>query len=122
MSTKTTVKEICPSISQKWLAEGALLVDVREQEEVNQLAFDVPGMLHLPLSEFEERFNEIPQNRQVVVACRSGARSLRATRFLLNHGYDSGRVVNMQHGILRWSEKGFPLKGSPAPTDGGDCC
>lgn len=126
MSTQDLVKEICPGTTRQWLEEGALLVDVREAHEVVQLAYDVPGMLHIPLSEFEERFSEIPQDRKVVMACRSGARSLRAAGFLANHGYTD--VVNMQHGMIRWAEKGFPVKGSQAGQAGsgssghGSCC
>lgn len=123
MPEQTLIKEICPTTTQTWLAEGALLVDVRENQEVAALGYDVPNMLHIPLSEFEARYAEIPKDRPVVMACRSGARSLRAAGFLANHGYDN--AVNMQHGMLRWAEKGFPVKGSEAgktQNGSGDCC
>lgn len=115
------IKEICPTTAQVWLKEGAILLDVREQHELDELSYDVPGMLHIPLSDFEERFHEVPKNKDVVLACRSGARSLRATGFLMNHGYDN--VVNMKMGIIRWVDKGFPTKGlaSVVSSDGG-CC
>ena len=105
------VKEICPTTAQAWVKNGALLVDVREQDEVAELAFDVPEIIHIPLTEFEERYTEIPKDRAVVVVCRSGGRSLRAAGFLIYHGYDTERVVNMQHGMIRWAQKGFPVKG-----------
>ncbi len=105
------VKEICPTTAQAWVKNGALLVDVREQDEVAELAFDVPEIVHIPLTEFEERYTEIPKDRAVVVVCRSGGRSLRAAGFLVYHGYDTERVVNMQHGMIRWAQKGFPVKG-----------
>ena len=109
MENQTLVKEICPTTTQSWVKRGALLVDVREANEVNQLAFDVPNLLHIPLSEFEERFTEIPKDQKVVMVCKSGGRSLRAAGFLVNHGYD--QVVNMQYGIIRWVQKGFPTIG-----------
>lgn len=122
MENQTLVKEICPTTTQEWIKEGAVLVDVREKEEVAQLAYDVPNVLHIPLSEFEERFNEIPKDKKVVMACKSGGRSLRAAGFLVNHGYEN--VVNMQHGIIRWVQKGFPTKGDTASVLGNDggCC
>lgn len=122
MESQVIVKEICPTTTQEWIQRGALLVDVREQDEVKQLAFDVPELLHIPLSEFENRFREIPQNREVVLVCKSGGRSFRATGFLMHYGYD--KVVNMEHGIVRWAQKGFPLKGNPEVALGnqGDCC
>lgn len=109
MENQTLVKEICPTKTQPWIKNGALLVDVREREEVAQLAYNVPNIINIPLSEFEERFIEIPKDREVVVVCKSGVRSLRATGFLVNHGYDL--VVNMKHGIIRWVQKGFPTIG-----------
>ena len=46
-------REVCPTTTRRLIAEGALLVDVRELAEVAQVAFDAPGVLLLPLSEFE---------------------------------------------------------------------
>ena len=109
MENQKLVKEICPTTTQEWVKSGALLVDVREKEEVTQLAYDVPHIINIPLSEFEERFNEIPKDKKVIMVCRSGGRSLRAAGFLVNHGYD--KVVNMRDGIIRWVQKQFPTKG-----------
>lgn len=118
MENQTLVKEICPTTTQKWVKNGALLVDVREKDEVNELAFDVPKIINIPLSEFEERFNEIPKDKDVVMVCKGGGRSLRAAGFLVNHGYTN--VVNMQHGITRWVQKGFPTKGNIFVVTGSD--
>ncbi|MCI4442812.1 MAG: rhodanese-like domain-containing protein [Lentimicrobium sp.] len=122
MENQTLVKEICPTTTQKWVKEGALLVDVREKDEVAQLAYDVPNIINIPLSVFEEHFTEIPKDKPVVMVCESGGRSLRAAGFLVNHGYEN--VVNMEHGIIRWVQKGFPTKGDTASVLGADggCC
>jgi rhodanese-related sulfurtransferase len=120
MENQTLVKEICPTTTQEWVKNGALLVDVREKDEVSELAYDVPNIINIPLSEFEERFNEIPKDKDVVMVCKGGGRSLRAAGFLVNHGYD--KVVNMQHGIARWVQKGFPTKGNTSVVTGSDSC
>lgn len=120
MENQTLVREICPTTTQQWVKDGAILVDVREKEEIAQLAYDVPNIIHIPLSEFDERYTEIPMDRNVVLVCKSGGRSLRAAGFLVNHGYEN--VVNMQHGIDRWSQKGFPTTGDTAVVTGGDSC
>lgn len=112
MEKQTLVKEICPTTTQAWVKDGALLVDVREMDEVAALDFDVPAILHIPLSEFENRFEEIPRNQLVVVVCKSGARSLRAAGFLIHHGYNPEQVVNMQHGMDRWVVRNFPVIGN----------
>lgn len=121
MGNQTLVKEICPTTTQEWVKNGALLVDVRKKDEVAALSYDVPNIINIPLSEFEERFNEIPKDQDVVMVCKSGARSLRAAGFLVNHGYTN--VVNMQHGITRWVQKGFATKGDTTVITGdGSCC
>jgi rhodanese-related sulfurtransferase len=116
-------KEICPTTTQGLIKKGALLVDVREWNEVNQVAFDVPEIMVIPLSEFEDRYLEIPKDRDVVLVCQVGVRSLKATYYLMNHGYD--RVMNMEHGMDRWLQKGFPTKGNASITidsNSGSCC
>ena len=72
-------REVCPTTTRRLLAEGALLVDVRERAEVARMAFDVPALVQMPLSEFERRFDELPRDRPLVLACESGPRSLKAT-------------------------------------------
>ncbi|MDZ7612724.1 MAG: rhodanese-like domain-containing protein [Flavobacteriaceae bacterium] len=120
MEVQTLVKEICPTTTQQWIKKGALLVDVREKNEVEQLAFDVPNIINIPLSEFEERYAEIPKDLEVVMVCAVGSRSLRAAGFLVNHGYTN--VVNMQHGLTRWVQKGFPTLGNTSVVTGNSSC
>lgn len=103
-----------------------MLVDVREKEEVDQLAYDVPNIVNIPLSEFEMRYKELPMDQALVMVCSSGSRSLRAAGFLIYNGYDAAKVVNMKHGIARWVQKGFPAKGDTSVVAVADensgCC
>ncbi len=127
METKQTlVNEICPTTTQSWVKKGALLVDVREREEVAQLAYDVPNIVNIPLSKFESRYEELPFDKEMVMVCRDGGRSLRTAGFLINNGYDPFKVVNMKHGIIRWVQKGFPTKGDTSTVLGTNtnsgCC
>ncbi len=115
-------KEICPTTTKGKIEEGALIVDVRETFEVNELAFDVPNIVNIPLSDFENRFQEIPKDKEIVMVCKSGARSLRTTYFLMNNGYEN--VFNMRDGIEKWVKKGFPTKGNVNSIENGgsSCC
>jgi rhodanese-related sulfurtransferase len=115
-------REVCPTTTRRLLTEGALLVDVRERSEIDRLAFDVPGMVAIPLSEFEQRFAELPRDRPLVIACQAGARSLKATYFLMYQGYD--QVANMEGGINKWAAKGFPVRGAPGmgASAASSCC
>jgi len=101
--------EICPTTTTEKIKDGALIVDVRRKKEVNDITFDVPNYLNIPLNELETRINEIPKDKEIVMVCRSGGRSLKATYFLMNAGYE--KVSNMGGGIIKWVSKGFPAKG-----------
>jgi rhodanese-related sulfurtransferase len=115
-------REVCPTTTRRLIAEGALLVDVRERAEVESLAFDVPAIVGIPMSEFDRRFAKLPRDRELVLVCRVGERSLKATYFLMYQGYT--RVANMKGGIAKWARKGFPVKGRPdmASARAGGCC
>lgn len=115
-------REVCPTTTRRLLAEGALLVDVRERHEIERLAFDVPETVVMPLSEFEQRFAELPRDRQLVMVCQTGARSLKATYFLMYQGYE--QVANMEGGVFKWASKGFPITGAPGTTasSASSCC
>ena len=106
----TEAREVCPTTSQRLLKEGALLVDVREPDEVAQVGYGGCDVLTIPLSQFEDRWHEVPRDRDAILACAVGVRSLKATYFLMYQGYD--RVMNMKPGIARWAARGFPITGS----------
>lgn len=103
-----TIKEITPSNAYAMIAQGALLVDVRESGEAEAKSFDLPGMMLIPLSDFGKRYQEIPQNHNVILACRSGNRSLMAASFLVEKGYS--QVFNLQDGIMNWERAELPVK------------
>jgi rhodanese-related sulfurtransferase len=101
--------QACPTTSRKLLAGGALLIDVREPREVAEAGFDGCEVVNIPLSQLEARWQEVPRDRDVILACAVGARSLKATYFLMYKGYT--RVTNMSLGMKRWMERGFPVTG-----------
>ena len=116
-------KEVCPTTTQSLLKQGYTLVDVRERDEIAQLAFDVPNLIIMPLSELEQRYAELPTDRPLILACQNGSRSLRATYYLMNKGYTN--VTNMKFGMARWVARGFPILGDPGElptTPSSGCC
>ncbi len=50
-----------------------------------------------------QRLAEIPRDREIVVQCRSGARSQRIAEFLMQSGYT--QVSNLAGGILAWADE-----------------
>ncbi len=102
------VKEVCPAAAYERIRKGALLLDIRETEEIEMLAFDVEAQIFIPQSEFDFRFCEIPRDREVIIGCNSGKRSRIATLFLINEKYDN--VYNLKGGIEEWIERGLPVR------------
>lgn len=102
--------EISPEEALEKTLAGALVVDLRELTEVDKLVPDVPHLLHFPLSRFEERFMELPRDKELILVCKNGGQSLRAAYVLMQHGFEN--VVSMQHGLIRWVQNGLPTKGN----------
>jgi rhodanese-related sulfurtransferase len=98
--------------------EGALVVDVREPDELAQLAYAAPNVVNIPLSTLETRTSEVPKDKIVVVACRSGNRSAQAIELLKAKGYTN--LIDLEGGIYAWQEAGMPVKKSG--TAAGGCC
>jgi rhodanese-related sulfurtransferase len=94
------------------LATGSLLVDVREHHEYDEA--HIPGSILIPLSELNTRYSELPKDTPLIMQCRSGARSGKATEFLLANGYSD--VHNMAGGILAWAEAEYPVVHSEAAS------
>lgn len=120
----TEAREVCPTTAQRLLRDGALLVDVREPAEVAQVGFAGCDVITISLSQFEDRWAEVPRDRDVILACAVGERSLKATYFPIYQGYD--RVMNMRPGLARWVQRGFPITGSAegvaASESASACC
>ncbi len=75
---------------KEYLEKGAIVLDVRTQEEWNE--GHVPGAEHIVLTVIPLEIEQIKSwNKPVIAVCRSGARSGQATQFLKNHGVD---VIN----------------------------
>jgi adenylyltransferase/sulfurtransferase len=92
-----TVKELK---ARRDAGEDVFLLDVREPYEF-QIA-QIGGKL-IPQNDVPQRLAEIPRDREIVVQCRSGARSQRIAEFLKQSGYT--QVVNLAGGILAWSDE-----------------
>jgi len=99
--------EISPKEALTRVQNGAHFVDVREQNEWDEI--HAQGAHLIPLSEFAQRYSELPKESEIVVICRSGARSAQAVQFLEQQGYTAS---NLEGGTLRWLEQGLPVERS----------
>ncbi|MBR3299359.1 MAG: rhodanese-like domain-containing protein [Clostridia bacterium] len=80
---------------------GAMLIDVREEDEYAEGR--IPGSINIPLSRLRDIENEVDSlDTPLFVYCLSGARSARATAALVAMGYTA---VNNIGGISAYKGK-----------------
>ena len=57
-------------------------------------------MINIPLSEIEQKINEFPNDREVILVCNNGLRSSMAVKFLEKRGFNNLRFI--EGGIVKW--------------------
>jgi DMSO/TMAO reductase YedYZ molybdopterin-dependent catalytic subunit/glyoxylase-like metal-dependent hydrolase (beta-lactamase superfamily II) len=109
----TAVPEIGARAAKALIESGALMLDVREPGEWQ--AGHVPQASHLPMGQVLEHRSDLPQDRRIVVVCRSGGRSAAITESLRAWGLDA---VNLASGMSAWAAAGLPIV-TPEPDKAG---
>ncbi len=93
-------------------AGKAILIDVREEEELKESG-TAEGSLWMPTSKVAEEDPEwenfkarLPKDKKIILFCRSGARSGRLAGFLQCEGFDTENMG----GFSAWVSAGLPVK------------
>ena len=101
------VASVGPVEAADWIRDHqAFILDVRDPWEYAEGR--IQGAVSLPQADLALRLEEVPMDRDVVVVCASGNRSLRAAGFLTAVGYT--RVTNLDGGTSGWIESGNPVE------------
>lgn len=87
--------------------EGALVLDVRTDEEIAEGS--IINAMHLPHATLAAQIKRLEKYRTkpIIAACRSGGRSSTACSILRKHGFE--RVYNLSGGVTAWRNAGLPL-------------
>ena len=93
-----TVQELKERIDK---GEKLTIIDVREPHEYEE--FNIGAQL-IPLGTLPSKIADLEslKNQEIIVHCRSGARSANAKMFLSDNGFD--QVRNLLGGMLAWRE------------------
>ena len=96
------MKEVTVSELKKMKDEGAdfQLIDVREEHEIEICSI---GGEHIPMGDVMDNLNRISKDRQVIIHCRSGARSGAICQALNTEGYTN--IYNLKGGIIAWANE-----------------
>jgi rhodanese-related sulfurtransferase len=93
----------------------AILVDVREPDEVAGVRADGPR-IHVPFSTVSQHLDQIPRDQPVLVICAAGSRSQAVAAHLLANGWTD--VANVAGGMNAWERAGLPVRhGAYGPDD-----
>jgi rhodanese-related sulfurtransferase len=97
-----------PSVSAADVPPDAVVLDVREDDEWTSGHID--GSHHIPMGQLPNRVGDVVELTgtapQLVVVCRSGARSAHAVAWLTRLGVDA---VNLDGGLDAWVSAGRPM-------------
>lgn len=94
------------------LGDQIALIDVREDDELAKVR--IPFAKHIPLSEFADRIDEVPDGAYIM--CHGGGRSARTVTYLEQQGRTA---VNVEGGISAWEAAGFPVERGDAGAEDG---
>ena len=100
-----TVREVSPNEAADLLDGEAIMLDVRQESEWD--AGHAPMATLIPLPDLPDHLDELPRDRLIICACRSGARSHRAATFLIEEGFDA---VNLTGGMIAWYSEDLPFE------------
>ena len=93
-----TVQELKTRLDR---GDAIRLIDVREQYEWDICR--IPGAKLIPLGQLPARLSELDSADEIILQCKSGARSARALKLLQEAGF--GKLANVEGGILAWAEQ-----------------
>ena len=105
---KDRIDELDPAAVRDQLQTGAIVVDVRQDEE--WAVGHLPGARHVPKSHLESRIEGAAPDKSlpVILYCASGQRSAWATRTLVEDlGYE--HVASMTGGFTLWKDRGYEV-------------
>ena len=100
-----SVKSITPMefVERRNGGWSAFLLDVRSEKEEGIVSLEGTD-LRITHTAVPEMINEIPNDTDIVVYCRTGGRSGAVVRYLLQSGWDVNRVFNLEGGVHLWSD------------------
>jgi rhodanese-related sulfurtransferase len=95
---------VSPTEALSLTREGALLLDVREDDE--WAAGHAAEAVSLPMSRLAAHVQTLPPDRLIICVCHVGARSAMVARALSGGGWDA---VNLSGGMTAWVAAGLPV-------------
>lgn len=100
------MRTIDPKEAQKLQADGATIVDVREEDE--RTLERIAGSVHLPMSQLLQKVENLRQYQTIIFQCATGGRSMMAAGFAEMRGLSN--VLDLDGGIEGWKDAGLSVE------------
>lgn len=102
------VKHIKPAEALKLIEKNeAVLIDVREQNEVALESIPLENVLYHPMSVIMDRLPYISKDQNIILGCPGGMRSAKVANLLNLQGFPN--VANLDGGFSKWKSLGLPF-------------
>jgi rhodanese-related sulfurtransferase len=86
--------------------DNITLLDVRTPKEFKEDGYIQSAKL-IPLGVLAQNIEMINKSKKILIYCRSGNRSLSASRMLEKSGFE---VINLSGGMVEWKKSGFSVQ------------
>ena len=114
------VKHIAPSDALGALKNNeAVLIDVREVNEVQLESIPLDNVLYHPMSLIMDRLSYISKDQNIILICPGGVRSSKVANLLNRGGYPN--VANLDGGLMMWKAQGLPFESNISYSGGCGC-
>ncbi|HNV69357.1 MAG TPA: rhodanese-like domain-containing protein, partial [Candidatus Ozemobacteraceae bacterium] len=114
-----TVRQLLPQEALELIKKGAVLVDVRDEAEMNGKYFQIPGLIYLERRHLEDRFERLPKDKPLILADSVGMKGKEAVVFLQQKGYT--QLANINGGIFAWEDEKLPMVVKEEEILAGEC-
>ncbi len=106
LAANRTSNNISPAEAYTKYQQGVFILDVRTQEEYDQV--HIPDSTLIPLDELAYRSDELPADREIIVVCLKGKRSQEGMQILQEAGFKKVRCLD--GGLEAWVKAGYPTE------------
>ncbi len=103
-STKSiTVDQLIQKIKND---KNLVILDVRTVQELTGPLGEINGVINIPIQVLDKRIHELDKykSKEIAVICRTGVRSLKGTKILMQNGFDAENVLG---GMTEYRKKGY---------------
>lgn len=108
-----------PNEVRKECAAGAILVDLRRENEIKYKSFDVNEIIYASPKFIKDNYEQLPIDKPLIFADNAGLHSREVVEFLIEK--EIKNVANLAGGMFEWDSDNMPVLINNKERLGGSC-